>query len=261
MLNKGSLLICLIALSGCSNDKSADDTGETTGETTGQTTTAPATVDGEMRYSIYRSDLALEGVEVTTELGTSTSDADGVAVVEVPAWSPFQIVSVHPDYHSMYFFGYSCGPGCLPELDAPFSEGFFFTGEPMIAPSVSSEVASLFGGSVDAAKGHVIVSVLGPVSATVVSAIAGGEVSLSEPYGLAFVEDASARYGVSEGTESRDGAIGFMNIAPGPVTVTVDPPDGTTTCDIFPSEGSYVASSYEIEVYADTVSRLSFVCQ
>lgn len=118
--------------------------------------------------------------------------------------------------------------------------------------TLTGQVMGLLARAADPAKGFLVVGLDHPD----LSPAVGAAVEIDAAHDVAFVLGTT---GPREGTEITSGVGGFVtfaNVAPGPVAVTVTPPEGET-CAVYPALAEGVAG---VDVVADTVTVLTLHC-
>lgn len=117
--------------------------------------------------------------------------------------------------------------------------------------TLDGQVMGLLGRAADPAKGFLVVAVDHPD----LSPAAGASVAVDGTYDAAFTLGAT---GPREGTDITSSAsfVTFANVSPGPVAVTVTPPEGEA-CGVFPAIAEGVVG---LDVIADTVTVLTVHC-
>ncbi len=118
--------------------------------------------------------------------------------------------------------------------------------------TLTGQVMGLLGRAADPAKGFLVVALDHPD----LTPATGASATIDARYDTAFVLKST---GVEETTQVVPGAGGFVtfaNVAPGPVDITVTPPDGEA-CGVFPA----MVDDVDVGVIADTVTVVTWHCE
>lgn len=117
--------------------------------------------------------------------------------------------------------------------------------------TLDGQVMGLLARAADPAKGFLVVAVDHPD----LTPAAGASVSVDGTYDVAFTMGAT---GPREGEDITASAsfVTYGNVSPGPVAITVTPPEGEV-CGLFPAMGEGVVG---VDVLADTVTVVTVHC-
>jgi hypothetical protein len=226
------------------DDDSATDDDDVTGgddddTTEGDDDDTTAWVEATVHPIDAVSGAAPAGAEVTFDDG-AVAVSGGVATGDVVSGAVFDLVARADGYADYHLLG-SAG-------DQAFD---LFTY--MSSRSTTDYVLGMLSTTLDPAKAIVVVGVDTPALAPVV----GARVSIDATHDESFVFDAQSM--PAAGDTILDGGasfVSFPNVTAGPVSITIEPPDGMT-CQVFPGPGELPA----IEAFADAVSVISATCE
>lgn len=210
--------------------------GATAGDDTGGVAADPLDATFVL-LDAMTGDVRDSGVTVETADGQVVeADEDGATVQLLPG--PFAVVATADDSSPHRLVGVAG--------EADFTLYSF-----MANRTLTGQVMGLMGRAADPAKGFLVVAMDHPD----LSPATGASASIDAAYDTAFVLKST---GVEETTTIVSGAGGFVtfaNVSPGPVDITVTPPDGEA-CGVFPA----LADDVEVSVLADTVTVVTWHC-
>lgn len=118
--------------------------------------------------------------------------------------------------------------------------------------TLTGQVMGMLARAADPAKAFLVVGVDHPD----LSPAVGASVEIDAPYDIAFVLGSTGPREGQEITSSVGGFVTFANVTPGPVVVTVTPPEGEA-CAVFPA---LEPGTPGVDVLADTVTVLTLHC-
>jgi hypothetical protein len=118
--------------------------------------------------------------------------------------------------------------------------------------TLTDQVMGMLARAADPAKAFLVVGVDHPD----LSPAVGASVNIDAPHDVAFVLGNSGPREGQEITSSVGGFVTFANVTPGPVVVTITPPEGET-CAVFPA---LEPGTPDVDVLADTVTVLTLHC-
>lgn len=222
VLGAGALVLTIGALVGCSDSASGAVGGDGRVDTTRDAGSGDSAVSqrAEVRGTVVQyamdDEMALAGVTISSLADpslTATSDAAGAFSLQVPVGVSF--VHVEQAGQLASIFGFDVPASGLRGVETGLVPGSALD---LITSSLSSLPAR------DATKGHVVVEF--DVSASDWRAAGTEHASLSGASAGAFVFDAEgdAVAGDTLVQGSDEGTIGFLNVAPGTVKLTIAAP-------------------------------------
>ncbi len=255
--NNSTNIICLsillttliFTLPGCDDEDNfrpettADDTGlpddtETQPEST-QTQPDQETVKVTVHLVDAMSNGGISGAEVSNEDSTENTNADGNALLQIPASSPFELIASANNYQTYHLFGMS-------------GEDDFVLTSFGSSKAVTEATLNSVSLAYDETKAIVVVGLDTVALAPAVGASASIDVAHDDPF---VFEGAYPKAGdtIVAGGMSM---VTFPNVVPGPVKITVTPPQGQT-CHAYPGPQDLT----EITAHADHVSVISYICK
>ena len=222
-----SLLLFLFACASAP-DGDAPDSG---------TAEPPAPVEGRFVLLDPLRGGALTEVSLTTQAGDATDTADGAGALPILP-GPFVVTAAAEDARDHHLVGVAG--------EADFELIAFMSNR-----TLDSQVLRMLRTAPDPDKAFLVVAVDHPD----LSPAAGASVAVDGDYEVAFNLDGGRP---QERTEITAGAsfVTFANVAPGPVEVTVTPPEGES-CGVFPA---LQGGPFTLDVEADTVAVVTFHC-
>jgi len=202
----------------------------------------PDFVRATVRLTDAGASAPLEGVAVTLDDQEELTDGTGRADLTVATLAPFELaVDAGPDYSEYRLAGLVGG------------DDFIF--QTLISSRALTDlVYDGLGLVADPAKGTLVVS----LDTIALQAATGASASIDAASDDPFI----FRHGVAEpGSElifEAEAFVSFPNVDPGELTVTIAPP-ANDVCLSFPA--LEVDDLRTFEVYADTVTVVTFICQ
>ena len=205
------------------------DTTTTTGEPTTTTTGEPTTTTGDTTTTtgeppvvpmlltvrdLFTSDLIV-GAEIEADSSTYFSDEEGKVKFSLPVDNTYTIIATEPGYLDLHLHYTVADVG----RNGPMQ---------LLSEETKDLISNALGIPVDPQKAIVQINVTERVGKTYPE-LAGATVTLSSNYDIALASDTSNPLMVTPGTttlENSAGNIYFINVEPGPLTVTVEPPMG-----------------------------------
>jgi len=188
----------------------------------------------------------IDAVSGTAPAGAEITFADetviveqGTAAVDVPSGAPFEILADAPGYSRYHLFGLAG--------TADFELVSFVSSD-----SLTSQVMTMLGETLDDSRGILVVGMDTPSLQPAV----GASVSIDADSGQPFIFAGQVPEHGNEVIEGGSSFVSFPNTSPGPVQLTVTPPDGQA-CHAYPGPGEM----NEIDVHAGDVSVVSYTCE
>lgn len=194
-----------------------------------------------MTFVAYGSLTPLEGVKATVGGEVKYSDAEGRVSFEVERNTTAEVKAEINRYIVTYY-------------NRQFTDFGWDTTYALLSNATVAALGALLGAPFDSSQGIVEVALTEASEAvSYTQTVAGASVDLDAPYDLALVSDASSETGFSNGNTTLEGSLSgvyFVNVAPGSVSLSIDPAD-SHTCSPVPAG---------VEVRAGTYTNVSVVC-
>ncbi len=256
---RASPWMLLLSLSACADkdeqkETGTPETGDTGSEETGQPQETGDTGPSGLVYALtiedYTSHDGLAGVTFTTDAGaTATTDDDGEVEFDLPynrTTVATASIDGYPDLREVFQV----------DLTWPdFTQRQYYANQDAV------------GTTFDAAKGHLVVDITsyqyGDDGGPDREELPGATISISLDAEVTLATSGTVAGGLTPGDTTIGGgssgtAIYFVNVEPGTATLTVDAGE-EWSCSLGP--GTEVAESWEIDVLADTTTRLLLMCR
>ncbi len=221
-------MIWLLACVGSPTDSAAVDSGDA----------APAPVVASLTLLDVVSGAPLEGVSVSSDTQSITTDATGTAALSVAAGEPFSLLADSGDLPHRYI-------GVAGSADLSIV-GF------LASSAITAQVYAMLGLTLESGRGIVVAAMDLPD----LTPAYGASAALSAEHGGSFVFGPSLPEPGDTLIEGGSSVVFFPDIAPGTATLSITPPEGLTCALI--DAGSDTA---EVTVEADQVTVAVFVCQ
>ncbi len=181
----------------------------------------------------------IEGIDVTYEGITKTTDPNGTTTLLVPKGGAYHFLTTHADYHDYHVYG---GAG-----DDDFN---YITLVSQM--DLYNQITSQVGVVPDETKGFIVVSVHDDMNVPTV----GTKIGVDVAYDKAFTLQGFTPVETEIVVENGQSFVTFANAEVGTVTPVVTPPDGYN-CRVF-KDGS---DTMEMEVFPGAISVITFHCQ
>ena len=188
------------------------------------------------------------GADASDGTQTTTTNADGEAIFDLPAASMYTVTISPPDGPPIRFLGETSGEDLAMSRFIPTYDTLDLLG-------------GLLGATYDATKGILSVNVVRPATGGGYEPLADTTVDIDLAYGLVLVNDSTSLtgYAVSNTTIAGNSSIVmFVNADTGPTLITVTPPAGYA-CRLFSSDTALADAGVTID--ADTFTTLTVICE
>ena len=209
---------------------------------TADTEPEPEPVVATVRLLDALSSAGVDGLSVADAVGTGTctTDARGECDVELAGTSAYQLVVTGDSVLNHQLFGQA-------------GTEDFTTISFVATPNLTRQIYSMLGISRDTSAGTVVVGLDTPslAPATGASAAIDADAELAFVLGSRLPEEGTTL--VAGGSS----IVTFVNVPPGPVTVTATGASGTS-CGVTPARSG---NTHTIEAIADVVSVVTFICE
>lgn len=244
------VLLAALALAACT-DKSTDDSSSPD-DSGGDDSDGPTTGTVSRTYQDFLSADPVVGASVTVGDQQLTSDATGLVSYELDADARYEevvVASGYPDH--VYWRG---------ALAAGYT---YSSSENLVSSDSLALLGNVLGLTLDSARGIVVVQLMGlevtDGDPDVTGPLVGASAELSAAYDAVLVE-ASGPVPFTAGSTitaaATRGLVVFVNVAPGPVEVTLTTPAGESCATNLASGDSFT----DIEAGAGAFAQVNYYC-
>lgn len=246
MKSSTSVLLSSLLLAGCSGGAGED--------------VSPTPTSDSPLGAIYVLDNttldALQGIKVSLNGKTETSDGEGKVPLNSPPSGSFSVTFEDPS-------------GAYPPHRAFMNgwDGEWATDQSIIKTADANAIGQYFGVQLDRSRTTLTVSVWWQEEDYTINEMYGASVELSSHYDVALVQNSYEESGWYEGnTVSYDAdyaTVAFGNVDPGETYVFIDTPEEVGTCGAWPSEfedgwdGTLQLKAGEVGIYSVLCTRAS----